>query len=419
MKRVVIVGVGFGGLRAARALSGKGLDVLLVDRNNYHLFQPLLYQVATAILEQESIVYPVREIIRHWEGIRFQLAEVRNIDLERRQILTSETAIDYDYLILAAGSITNYFGMDTVKRYGYDLKYLSDAVMLRSHILYVFERAAQKQNLPEREALLTFVIVGGGPTGVEFAGALSELVHHVLSKDYPELQVKDVRIILVEAGSSLLPSFPKKLQEYTALRLRQIGVEVRPGTAVSGAEPSRVLLRDGTWISSYTLFWAAGVCAASLADALPVMKVKGSRIVVNQNLTIGNHPEVFVIGDMAYFEQDGQPLPLTAPVAMQQGEYAGRAILRGENGKPIKPFRYQDRGSMATIGRGAAVANIQNLNFSGFPAWLIWLVLHLFFLIGFRNRLVVLLNWAYDYFFFKKQVRIITQGAKEEEPERR
>jgi NADH:ubiquinone reductase (H+-translocating) len=417
MKRVVIVGVGFGGLRAAQALSGKGLDVLLVDRNNYHLFQPLLYQVATAVLEQESIVYPIREIIRHWKGIRFQLAEVRNVDLERRQILTADATIEYDYLILAAGSITNFFGMDTVKRYGYDLKYLSDAVMLRSHILYAFERAAQRQNLPEREALLTFVIVGGGPTGIEFAGALSELIHHVLSKDYPELQVKDARIILVEAGGSLLLTFPKKLQDYARMRLQQIGVKVRLGTAVSGAGPSRVLLKDGTWISSYTLFWAAGVCAASLADALPVMKVRGSRVAVKPNLTIEDYPEVFVIGDMAYFEQDRQPLPLTAPVAMQQGEYAGRAVLQCEYGNSVEPFRYYDRGSMATIGRGAAVANIKNFNFSGFPAWIIWLVLHLFFLIGFRNRVVVLLNWAYDYFFYKKQVRIITQKGREAESE--
>lgn len=413
MKRVVIVGVGFSGLRAAKTLSGKGFDVLLIDRNNYHLFQPLLYQVATAELEQESIAYPIREIIRHWEGIRFCLADVRSVDFEQHRILTPDDSIEYDYLILATGSITNFFGMDTIKRYGYDLKHLSDAVVLRSQILEAFEHAAQKPRSPERSALLTFVIVGGGPTGVEFAGALSELVHHVLSKDYPKLQVEEVRIILVEASGSLLLTFPKKLQDYAVGRLQQMGVEVWLKTLVSGAEPGRVLLKDGTSIPSYTLFWAAGVCAAPLADMLPVKKVRGGRIAVNSDLTIEGHPEVFVVGDMAYLEQGGQPLPMIASVAIQQGEHAGRTIIRYEQDCPGEPFQYHDRGSMATIGRGSAVASIMNLNFSGFVAWIIWLALHLFFLIGFRNRIVVLLNWAYDYFLLKKQVRIIMRGEKE------
>ncbi|MCF6159029.1 MAG: NAD(P)/FAD-dependent oxidoreductase [wastewater metagenome] len=412
MKRVIIVGVGFGGLRAARILSGKGFDVLLIDRNNYHLFQPLLYQVATAALEQESIVYPIREVIRYWKGVRFRLAGVHGIDLEQRRVFMATGTVEYDYLILAAGSITNFFGIDTIKRYGYDLKHLSDAVVLRSQILGAFERAVQESDVSERAALLTFVIVGGGPTGVEFAGALSELVRYVLSKDYPELRMKDVRIILVEASGSLLLTFPGKLQDYTLTRLQQMGIEVKLRTAVRGAEPGRVLLGEGTSIPSYTLFWAAGVRAASLADALSVKKVRGNRIVVKPDLTIDDHPEVFVVGDMAYLEQGGIPLPMTAPVAMQQGEYAGRAILRREQGYSAKPFRYFDRGSMAAIGRGLAVANIMNLNFSGLAAWIIWLVLHLFFLIGFRNRAVVLLNWAYDYFLFKKQIRIILQEKK-------
>ncbi|UJS16072.1 MAG: NAD(P)/FAD-dependent oxidoreductase [Candidatus Jettenia sp.] len=413
MKRVVIVGVGFAGLRAARTLANKGFDVLLLDRNNYHLFQPLLYQVATAELEQESIVYPIREIIRHWRGVHFRLAEVWGIDLERHQVLTANGVIAYDYLILATGSVTNFFGMDTMKRYGYDLKYLNDAVVLRNQILSSFEYAAQKPNSSERLALLTFIVVGGGPTGVEFTGALAELVHHVLSKDYPELQVKDIRIILIEAGDSLLSNFPKKLQDYALLKLHRMGIEVRLKTAVSGAESHQVLLKDGTSIPSRTLFWAAGVRASSLADALPVMKVRGGRIIVKQDLTIEGYPNVFVVGDMAYLEQDGQPLPMIAPVAMQQGEYAGRAILQAERGRPIGPFYYRDRGSMATIGRGAAVAHTMGFSFSGFSAWVIWLALHLFFLIGFRNRIVVLLNWGYEYFLLKRQIRIITQEKKE------
>jgi NADH dehydrogenase len=414
MKRIIIIGVGFGGLRAAQALRGQGFDVLLLDRQNYHLFQPLLYQVATAGLEQEAIAYPIRAIIRRWRGVRFRQTEVTKIDFTQRQVITRAGALSYDYLVIAAGSATNFFGMDSVRQHSYDLKQLNDAVALRNHILTMFERAAQESDADKRKALLTFVIVGGGPTGVEFAGALSELVRHVLRLDYPELRVAEVRIILAEAAPSLLLAMPEPLQRYTQRRLQNMGVEVMLNTSVTGAAEGIVQLKDGATIAAHTLFWSAGVRVAPLADTFDanVPRARGGRIVVQPELNLAAQPEVFVIGDLAYLEQDGKPLPLMAPVAMQQGTYVGQLIARRERGQPIKPFRYVDKGAMATIGRGAAVAQTFGLKLSGFIAWVAWLGLHLLYLIGFRNRLVVLLNWAYDYFLFERQIRLITQESK-------
>lgn len=280
MKRVVIVGVGFGGLRAARALAGKGMEVLLLDRQNYHLFQPLLYQVATASLEQESIAYPIRAMVHRWEGVNFRLAEVCGIDLENRRLSIPGDFIDYDYLVLAAGSVTNFFGLESVERNAYDLKKLDHAVDLRNQILGSFERAAREPDPARRRALLTFVIVGGGPTGVEFAGALAELDRFVLTKDYPELRAVTPRILLVEATDSLLTAFPSELREYTMEKLKLMGVEVMLNARVSGAEPERVLLHDGTVIPAHTLFWSAGVCVAPLAGSIPVPKAAGGRIPV-------------------------------------------------------------------------------------------------------------------------------------------
>lgn len=412
MKRIIIIGVGFGGLRAAQALRGQGFDVLLLDRQNYHLFQPLLYQVATAGLEQEAIAYPIRAIIRRWRGVRFRQTEVTDIDLAQRQVITRAGVLPYDYLIIAAGSATNFFGMDSVRQHSFDLKQLSDAVALRNHILTLFERAAQESDAEKRKALLTFVIVGGGPTGVEFAGALSELVRHVLRLDYPELRVAEVRIILAEAANSVLLAMPENLQRYTTQRLQGMGVEVMLGASVTNAAEGVVQLKDGSTIAAHTLFWSAGVRVAPLVDTLDVSKARGGRIIVQPQLNLAAQPEVFVIGDLAYLEQDGKPLPLMAPVAMQQGEYVGRLIAQRERGQTAKPFRYTDKGAMATIGRGAAVANAFGFKLTGFFAWVAWLGLHLAYLIGFRNRLVVLLNWAYDYFLFERQIRLITQESK-------
>lgn len=409
MKRVVIVGSGFGGIRAASALSGKGLEVLLIDRHNYHLFHPLLYQVATASLEQESIAYPVRAMMHRWKGVSFRMTEVCGVDLDQRQIKTSSGTIDYDYLVMSAGSISNYFGMESVQRHAFDLKKMEMAVGLRNQILGSFERASRETDPELRRALLTFVIVGGGPTGVEFAGALHELMKNVLSKDFPELATTEKRTLLIEASDCLLTPYPDDLRRYTLEKLQQMGIEVMFKAQVSGAETDRVLLADGTVIPCHTLFWCAGVSASPLAKELTTAKAPSGRVPVEPDLTLPGHPEVFVIGDLAYLVQDGAPLPMMAPVAMQQGLYAGKAILQKIAGTTVAPFRFRDKGIMATIGRNAAVASVHGMKFSGHIAWLVWLALHLMYLVGFRNRLVVLINWAYYYFFYEQQVRLITR----------
>ena len=413
-KRIVIVGVGFGGLSAARQLGGKGFDVLLIDRRNYHLFQPLLYQVATASLEQESIAHTIRAIVRGWRGIHFRLGEVSGVDLGRRQVLIGVEAIDYDYLILAPGSVTNFFGLESIRKYSYDLKQLGDAVTLRNQVLRVCERASHEPAPEARRALLTFVVVGGGPTGVEFSGALAELIRHVLSKDYPELRPSEIHVLLLEAADRLLLTFPENLSRYALKRLEQLGVEVKLKAMVSGAEDDQVILKDGTTIATRTLFWAAGVKAAPLAEALAGPHERGGRIPVQPDLSLESHPEVFVIGDAAYLKQDNQPLPMLAPVAMQQGSYAARVIVKRERSaaSPSEPFRYRDKGIMSVIGRGSAVAVTFGIKLTGFLAWLVWLGLHLFYLIGFRNRIFVMINWAYDYLLFERQVRLITENRK-------
>jgi NADH:ubiquinone reductase (H+-translocating) len=412
MKKVVIVGIGFGGIHAVKGLAGEEVEVLVVDRENYHLFQPLLYQVATAALEQESIAYPVRAMIRRWKNVRFRLAEVCGVDFSGRRLLTSGGAIEYDYLILSAGSVTNFFGMKAVEEFAYDLKRLDHAVLLRSQILGSFEKAARETDDERRKALLSFVIVGGGPTGVEFAGALGELVHFVLSRDYPELPVRECRIVLVEAGDSLLSAFPRSLGMYAVRRLEKLRVEVMLEARVVGAEPGKVHLCGGREIAAGTLFWSSGVTAAPLAGRLGVGQGPQGRVRVEPDLSLPEYPEVYVVGDMAYLEQDGGGLPMVAPVAMQQGDYAARAIVAREAGRRLPPFRYRDRGTMATIGRNSAVASVGGRNFSGYFAWALWLGLHLYYLIGFRNRLLVLLNWSWYYLFYERQIRLITREGE-------
>ncbi len=408
-KRVVILGMGFGGIRAARVLAGNGLDVILVDRNNYHLFQPLLYQVATAGLELESIAHSVRAMARSWSGTRFQLTEATGVDFAAHKIRTDTGDIPYDFLVIGAGSVTNYFGLESVERFSFDLKELSDAETLRNHILTAFERAVIDPDPARKRALMTFVIVGGGPTGVEFAGALIELVHFVLAKDYPELSTNAARVVLVEATDKLLASMPEKQRTYTLKKLRGMSVEVLLNARVTDAGPERVILHDGAVIPAHTLFWSAGVKAAPIAAALDTPPKAGGRIPVEPDLTLPGHPEIYVIGDMAYLEQEGSALPMTAPVAMQMGIYAGSAILAKQSGANLPPFRYHDKGNMATIGRNAAVATAFGMDFRGYLAWLVWLLLHLYYLIGFRNRIVVMLNWVWYYWFHERQVRLITR----------
>jgi NADH dehydrogenase len=404
--------MGFGGVRAARELAGQGFELLLVDRNNYHLFQPLLYQVATAGLEQESIAYPVRAMARSWPGARFLLAEVIGANLDARELQTSAGTIAYDYLIVGGGSVTNYFGNESVARHAFDLKKLADAEQLRNHILWSCEKAVVEKEPERRQALLTFVIVGGGPTGVEFAGALVELLHFVIAKDYPELRIGESRVLLIEAADRVLLAMPAKLSEYSARKLRDMGVEVLFGRKVVGATTETVTLDGGEVLAAHTLFWSAGVCAASLGGTVGLPTAAGGRVPVGDDLSVSGRPEVFVIGDMALFQQEGKPLPMVAPVAMQMGQYAAQAIMAREWERQISSFKYHDKGSMATIGRSAAVATTHGLNLTGYPAWLAWLLLHLYYLIGFRNRIVIMLNWGYYYWFHERQVRLITDRER-------
>lgn len=414
-KKVVIIGMGFGGLRAARHLEGEGFEILALDRRNFHLFQPLLYQVATAMLEQESIAYSLRAITRKWKDTNFEMSEVLNIDLDNRKIHTAARELPYDYLVIAAGSVTNFFNNEAIQKNAFDLKQLDDAVALRNHILSVYEEAVKETDAAKRAALMTFVVVGGGPTGVEFSGALAELTQSILTKDYPNLDVKSSKIILVEAHECVLGTFPRKLQKYAERRLRRMGVQIRFSSYVTDATPDTVSLKDGSQIPARTLFWAAGVRSAPLADAIQAPKAKAGRVIVQPDLTIANHPEVFVIGDMAYLEQNGEALPMVAPVAMQGGEYVADAIIKRNRGEVVAPFRYFDKGSMAVIGRGSAVAAAFGIGIQGFFAWLAWLGLHLFYLVGFRNRIMTLLNWGYEFLFYDRQVRLITKNDVEKE----
>jgi len=406
---VVIVGAGFGGLRAARALRRAPVQVVLLDRNNYHLFQPLLYQVATAGLEPDQIAKPVRAILRGQQNFDFRMVEVSGVDLNGRRLQTSAGPIAYDFLILAHGGETNFFGLDGVRTHGLSLKDVSDAVEIRNHVLTCFEQAMLEPDPERRRARLTFVVVGGGPTGVEMAGALSELIRLVLVKDYPRLNIKDVRILLLEATDKLLAAMPERLREAAGRTLWRKWIEVRFGASVADFDGERVRLKSGEVIPARTVIWAAGVKAASLNEGVGLAAGRQGRIAVESTLQVPGHPEVYLIGDASYVEEHGAPLPMVAPVAIQMAEAAAQNIVRTVRGKPLQPFRYRDQGTLATIGRNAAVAHVFGLQLSGFPAWVMWLVVHIIQLIGFRNKLFVLLNWAWDYFFYERAVRLITR----------
>ena len=408
LPRVVIIGAGFGGLKAARSLAHAPVRVTLIDRNNYHLFQPLLYQVATAGVAPSEIAYPVRAVFRGQKNLEFQMAEVHRIDLANRRVITEHGEMGYDYLILAAGGQTHFFGMDSLAQNAFDLKQLDDAVAIRNHVLRQFELAALEPDAEARKAKLTFVVAGGGPTGVEMAGALSELIRMVLAKDFPRQQMQEARVLLLEAAEKLLPAMPADLSAETARALAEKHVEVRFSAAVSGFDGHTVMLRGGESIPACTLIWAAGVRAASLVESLGVPLARQSRVPVAPTLQLPSHPEVFVIGDAAYLESaNGQPLPMLAPVAMQQAAAAAGNIRALISGAALQPFQYRDPGSMATIGRNRAVAQIGPFKLRGFIAWVAWLFVHLVQIIGFRNRLFVLVNWAWDYIFYDRAVRLI------------
>ena len=407
--RVVVVGAGFGGLRLARALRRAPVQITLVDRNNYHLFQPLLYQVATAGLEPEQIARPVRAILRRQKNLDFRMVEVTGADFPARRLQTSAGPIPWDSLVLAPGGETNFFGLDTVAQHGLGLKDIGDAVAIRNHVLTSFEHAMLAPDPERRRAYLTFVVVGGGPTGVEMAGALSELIRLVLVKDYPRLNIKDVRILLLEATDRLVGTMPERLREAAGRTLWRKYVEVRFGATVADFDGGHVRLKSGEVIPACTLIWAAGVKAASLAERLGLKVARQGRIVVEPTLQVHGHPDVYVLGDAAYIEVNGAALPMIAPVAIQMAETAAQNIAHTVAGKPLEPFKYKDPGTLATIGRNAAVAHIFGLEWTGFPAWVMWLVVHIIQLIGFRNKIFVLLNWAWDYFFYERAARLITR----------
>jgi NADH dehydrogenase len=405
---VVIVGAGFGGLRAARVLRRTPVRVVLLDRHNYHLFQPLLYQVATAGLEPSDIARPVRAILRGQPRFEFRMTEVTGLDGSGRRVLTTDGPVPYDFLILALGGETNYFGMANIQQRAFGLKDTNDAVTIRNQVLRCFERAVLESDPERRRALLTFVIVGGGPTGVEMAGALSELTRLVLGKDYPGFRPQDVRIELLEATDRLLATMPERLSAAAARTLLRKQVNVRFGAVVEDYEGDHVRLRGGDLIPAGTLIWAAGVRAAAIAGRLGLPTARQGRIAVDPTLRVTGWNDVYAIGDAAYLEHDGQPLPMLAPVALQMAETAATNVARRVRGKAALVFRYRDPGTLATIGRNAAVAYIRGIMFTGFVAWVVWLVVHIMQLIGFRNKLFVLLNWAWDYFLYERAARLIS-----------
>ena len=407
---VVIIGAGFGGLETAQRLAGAPVRVTIIDRHNYHLFQPLLYQVAIAGLVPSQIAYPLRTIFRRHKNIDFLMSEVSSVDFESRYVKANGSVIAYDYLVLSVGGQTNFFGMQEVEHHGFQLKDVESAVATRNHLLHIFEQASREVDSERRRALLTFVIVGGGPTGVETAGALGELISHVMAKDFPYMDLNEVRVILIEATSSVMMAYPEALRDATRRLLRSKNVEIMENTRLIGYNGLQVTLADELTIDARTLIWTAGVRSAEITDRLGVSQAAGRRIRVEPTLQLPGHPEVFVIGDAAYFEDEhGQPLPMLATVAQQEAKTAAHNIEKILKGEQPKPFHYKDPGLLATIGRNAAVARIWGLSFSGFIAWLIWVVLHIYRIIGFRNRLLVLINWAWDYLFYENQVRLITK----------
>jgi NADH:ubiquinone reductase (H+-translocating) len=406
--RIVIVGGGFGGLNAARALAGQRVAVTLLDRHNYHLFQPLLYQVATASLSPGDIASPIRSILRHQQNVEVLLADVQTIDpANHRVLIDGAEPIPYDYLVIASGAAHAYFGHAEWAERAPGLKTLDDALEMRRRVLLAFEAAERETDPVRQQRLLTFVIVGAGPTGVELAGALAEIARQSLRKNFRRIRPESARIVLVEGGPHVLPTFPEPLRGAARRSLERLGVDVRTGSVVTSVDEDGVAI-GAERISARTVLWAAGVAASPIARSLGVPLDRAGRVTPEPTLALASHPEIFVVGDICAFGQDGKPLPGVAQVAMQQGTRAGRNILRAIAGQPLEPFRYKDYGIMATIGRGAAVGDVFGLKISGYVAWLFWIFLHIFWLIGFRNRFVVMTEWAWAYFTHQRRVRLIT-----------
>ncbi len=407
--RVVIVGGGFGGLIAAKSLARMPVHVTLVDRTNHHVFQPLLYQVASAGLSPADIASPIRSILARQKNIDVQLATVTAVDLAHKRVVLADGALAYDYLVLAAGAHTNYFGHPEWEPHAPGLKSLEDAIEVRRRMLLAFERAERSSDEKERQRLLTFVAIGGGATGVELAGAFAEVRRFVLREDFRSIHPENARVILLEAGPRILPSFDESLSTKAVKQLEQLGVVVRTGTRVTAIDERGVEL-GGERIDSATVVWAAGVEVSPIVRSLGVPLDKQGRILVESDLSLPGHPEAFAIGDVIHFEQNGKTVPGVSQVAMQGGKFVADAIRRTMAGRPRGRFHYFDKGIMATIGRSRAVAEPFGFKLSGFVAWLAWLVVHIWYLIGFRNRAIVMFEWFWAYVTYKRGARLITSG---------
>jgi NADH dehydrogenase len=420
MKHVVLVGGGFGGLEVAKALRGANVRLTLIDRTNHHLFQPLLYQVAMAGLSPAEIAAPIRGVLEGQENLTVLLAEVMSVDLGRRRLklrtgspddASDPTEIGYDALILATGAKTSYFGNDHWEAFAPGLKSLDDAVTIRNRVLMAFERAERTLDPTEKRALLNFVVIGGGPTGVELAGSIAELARFTLNDDFRSVNPEDAHVTLIEAGERLLPSFTTDLSASAKEQLEELGVKVRLKARVANIDAHGVTLSDGERVDARVVVWGAGVRGTRLLETLGAPLDKQGRVVVGADCSIAGHPEVFVIGDAARFEENGQALPGVSPVAMQQGRYVAKLLADealGDRG-PRKPFKYFDKGSMATIGRSRAIAQAGAMKLTGFVAWLAWLFIHVVYLIGFRSRVVVIFTWAWSYLSYRRGARLITE----------
>ena len=412
---VVIVGAGFGGLEAAKKLGRENVRVTVIDRTNYHLFQPLLYQVATAALSPADIAAPVRAVLSKYKNVEVILAEVQSVDIEAKKIRTTDTEMGYDFLILATGARHSYFGHNEWEKLAPGLKSLEDAIEVRRRLLMAFEYAEKITDEAARQAAMTFVIIGGGPTGVEMAGAIAEISRHTLARDFRHIDPSQARVILIEGEPRLLAAFPEDLSASALKQLVDLGVEVRTATRATNLTESGVQLGN-EFIPCRVKIWAAGNNASFVGKALGASVDRVGRVVVNDDLTISGHPEVQVIGDLANFShQTGEPLPGVSPVAMQQGRHAARNVLAMIAGRKPQRFHYWDKGSLATIGRNRAVADLKFAHLSGLPAWLAWLFVHIVFLVGFRNRFLVLFQWAWAYFTFDKGARLITRNFQAEQ----
>jgi NADH dehydrogenase len=408
----VVIGGGFAGLWAIRQLKRAPVEITLIDRRNHHLFQPLLYQVATAGLAAPSIAAPLRHILRDQRNVTVHMGDVERIDTAARHVSLRDRQFPYDYLLVASGATHAYFGHDQWERFAPGLKTLDDAFLIRRRVLTAFERAEAATSDAERDACLTFAVIGAGPTGAELAGTLAEIARHTLARDFRHIDTRKARILLVESGPRVLSSFTERLAEKARKQLEHLGVEVHTGNAVTeiGAEH---LVFGGQRTAACTILWAAGVAASPLGKQLGAQLDRAGRVRVQPDLSLATHPEVFIAGDLASVEQDGRPVPGVAPAAKQMGACAAHNIVARIEGRTTKPFRYTDFGALATLGRHSAIAQLPKLKFSGLLAWWFWLVLHIYFLIGFRSRLIVLINWAWAYFTYARGARIILGNESE------